>query len=146
MKKIGTYINGNTLTSIYDNGTKIRFTQDDDFDFAFAENMDVKICNYCDANCPYCLIPGTKIKVENGVKNIEEIIVGDKVLSYSEAHNSVEYQSCKKLYERNINEDIIVMETSSGSLYLTANHKVFTNRGYVRADELTIEDTIYEMD
>lgn len=47
-------MNGNTLTSIYDNGTKTRFTQDVDFVFAFAENMDVKICNYCDANCPYC--------------------------------------------------------------------------------------------
>lgn len=54
MKKIGTYINGNTLTSIYDNGTKIRFTQDDDFDFAFAENMDIKVCNYCDVGCTYC--------------------------------------------------------------------------------------------
>ena len=146
MKIIGSYTNGNTLTTIYDNGTKTRITQDDDFDFSFAENMDIKVCNYCDANCPYCLIPGTEIKVEGGTKNIEEITVNDKILSYSKTKDSVEYQPCKKLYKRNVDEDIIVIETSSGSLRLTANHKIFTNRGYIRADEITIEDILYEAD
>lgn len=145
MKKIGSYINGNTLTSIYDNGTKTRFTQDDDFDFSFAENMDIKVCNYCDANCPYCLIPGTQIAVDGGKKNIEDIIVGDNILSYSQAKNGIEYQPCKKLYKRNVDEDIIVINTSSGSLRLTANHKIFTNRGYVRADEITTDDILYEV-
>ena len=54
MKIIGSYTNGNTLTTIYDDGTKTRTTQDEDFDFSFAENIDIKVCNYCDANCPYC--------------------------------------------------------------------------------------------
>ena len=51
---IGTYVNGNVHTSIYDDGTKIRFTDEDEFRFNFAENIDIKICNYCDRNCPYC--------------------------------------------------------------------------------------------
>lgn len=54
MKLIGRYVNGNTLTSIYEDGTKVRYTEDDEYDLKFAENIDVKICNYCDANCKYC--------------------------------------------------------------------------------------------
>lgn len=53
-KLLGKYKNGNVFTSIYEDGTKVRFTYDNDYRFEFAENMDVKICNYCDANCPYC--------------------------------------------------------------------------------------------
>jgi hypothetical protein len=54
MKLIGTYINGNCTTSIYDDGTKIRETQDDEFDAAFPENIDIKITNQCDMGCPMC--------------------------------------------------------------------------------------------
>ena len=54
MNIIHSYKNGNVITSIFDNGTKIRFTKDDEFNFDFAENIDVKICDYCDANCAYC--------------------------------------------------------------------------------------------
>lgn len=54
MELIGQYKNGNYITSLFSDGTKIRATKDDEFNPAFAENMDVKICNYCDMNCPFC--------------------------------------------------------------------------------------------
>jgi hypothetical protein len=38
---------------------------------------------YC-SSCSTCFIGGTKITTENGVKNIEDIIVGDIVMSYLE--------------------------------------------------------------
>ena len=47
-------MNGNVRTSIYSDGTKERFTYDDEFHPAFAENMDIKICNRCDRGCPWC--------------------------------------------------------------------------------------------
>lgn len=47
-------MNGNVRTSIYSDGTKERFTMDDEFKPAFAENMDIKICNRCSAGCSYC--------------------------------------------------------------------------------------------
>lgn len=53
-KLLGRYKNGNVLTSIYEDGTKIRFTKDDEFHPVFAENMDVKICNRCDMGCKFC--------------------------------------------------------------------------------------------
>lgn len=54
MKLIGRYKNGNIRTAIFSDGTKIRETDDDEFIPAFAENMDIKISNYCDMGCTFC--------------------------------------------------------------------------------------------
>ena len=54
MELLGRYKNGNVITTIYSDGTKERFTYDDEFHPDFAENMDIKICNRCDRGCPWC--------------------------------------------------------------------------------------------
>ena len=54
MELLGRYKNGNVFTTIYSDGTKERFTYDDEFHPAFAENMDIKICNRYDRGCPWC--------------------------------------------------------------------------------------------
>ena len=54
MKILGSYKNGNFRTAIFEDGTKIRETNDDEFQAAFAENMDIKITNCCDMGCPFC--------------------------------------------------------------------------------------------
>lgn len=54
MELLGRYRNGNVITTIYSDGTKDRFTYDDEFHPDFAENMDIKICNRCDRGCPWC--------------------------------------------------------------------------------------------
>ena len=62
-KILHSYINGNTTVTIYDDGTKVRETEDDDFLPVFPENIDVKITNCCGWGCPFChenSIPGGK--------------------------------------------------------------------------------------
>ena len=57
MKQIGTYINGNYRVSIYDDGTKIRETLDEnatEFIPEFAENVDITITRQCSIGCPFC--------------------------------------------------------------------------------------------
>lgn len=54
MKLIGGYTNGNYKITLFDNGTKIRKTEDDDFKPNFSENCDCKITNKCDMGCAYC--------------------------------------------------------------------------------------------
>lgn len=54
MELLGRYKNGNVITTIYSDGTKERFTYDDEFHPIFAENMDIKICNRCDRGCSWC--------------------------------------------------------------------------------------------
>ena len=55
MELLGRYKNGNFVTTILSDGTKIRETKDDEFIPSFAENMDVKICNYCDMGCNFVM-------------------------------------------------------------------------------------------
>ena len=53
-KLIAAYKNGNYNVELYDDGTKIRFGDVDEFIPAFPENMDVCITKRCDGGCPYC--------------------------------------------------------------------------------------------
>lgn len=49
------YENGNCLVKIFQDGTKQRFVKINQQPRPlFPENMDVKITNWCDANCNYC--------------------------------------------------------------------------------------------
>lgn len=54
MNKIAKYKNGNTWTTIYEDGTKEHFTLDDEFDFSFSESCDVQISQCCDNGCEWC--------------------------------------------------------------------------------------------
>lgn len=60
MSLLGIYKNGNFTTKIFSDGTKVRETEDDEFVAAFAENMDIKISNYCDMGCKFCHEGSTK--------------------------------------------------------------------------------------
>ena len=53
-KVLHTYKNGNYIVRIYQDGSKVRLTLDDEFDASFPESIDIKITNYCDNNCPMC--------------------------------------------------------------------------------------------
>lgn len=60
MNLLGIYKNGNFITKLFSDGTKIRETEDDKFIPDFAENMDIKISNYCDMGCKFCHEGSTK--------------------------------------------------------------------------------------
>jgi organic radical activating enzyme len=51
IKLISSYVNGNTVVSIYEDGTKVRTGFGES---VFPESMDVKITDYCDAGCKWC--------------------------------------------------------------------------------------------
>ena len=53
-KLLHKYKNGNANVKIYNDGTRICETEDDEFKFEFPMNMDIKITNYCDKGCPFC--------------------------------------------------------------------------------------------
>lgn len=54
MELLGMYKNGNTINKIFSDGTRICETEDDEFKFDFARNMDIKITNSCSMRCPFC--------------------------------------------------------------------------------------------
>lgn len=52
---LGKYQNGNYVVKLFENGTKIRETKENEFLPQFAENIDLKITNRCTGtNCPFC--------------------------------------------------------------------------------------------
>ena len=69
MRLLGIYKNGNFTTKIFSDGTKVRETEDDEFVAAFAENMDIKISNYCDMGCKFCHEGSTKTGKHGDILN-----------------------------------------------------------------------------
>ena len=51
---MASYVNGNYNVELYEDGTKIRFADVDEFKPEFPENIDVCITKRCDGGCPYC--------------------------------------------------------------------------------------------
>lgn len=95
-----------------------------------------------------CVKKGELIKCKNGYKKIEDINIGDVVLSYNIDKDVTEYKKVlktyKNLYKSSSYDNLLDIELENGkSIKVTPNHKIYTkNRGYVRADELNNEDDI----
>jgi len=95
-----------------------------------------------------CLKKGQKLRTVNGLRNIEDIQIGDLVLSYNDKTNVNEYKKVNKTYKNMIKSKsykhfLKITLESGDKIEVTPNHKVFTrNRGYVRADELKEDDDI----
>ena len=54
-KLLGTYVNGNTIVAMYDDGTKERYIKDGEKSAPeFPESIDLKITNRCDMGCAMC--------------------------------------------------------------------------------------------
>jgi len=94
-----------------------------------------------------CLHPKTKIKTINGEKFIRDIKVGDIVLTYNEKNKNFEFKPVLEIYKNlSKNENMYEIQLENGDLLkITGNHKVLTQRGWIRADELTLEDEILEI-
>lgn len=67
---IGKYKNGNYIVSLYEDGTKIRETEDKDFIPAFSECCDMKITDKCDGGCAFCY-EGCTVNGQHGDLNAE---------------------------------------------------------------------------
>lgn len=69
MKLLGAYRNGNYNVTLFEDGTKIRATEDDDFIAEFPESFDCKITNYCDMGCVMCHENSTKEGLHGDILN-----------------------------------------------------------------------------
>jgi len=76
-----------------------------------------------------CLAQGTEVSVLQGIKKIENICEGDYVLTRNGFKKVIKagLTGIKEVYE---------LKVANRVLYLTGNHKVYTQYGYIRADKL----------
>jgi helicase len=87
----------------------------------------------------YCLLPDEDIMTNVEVKKISEIKMGDYVLTHTGTFKKV-LQLHKRKYEGDVYK--ITPRRLCLGVNLTANHKIFTENGKKRVDELTYQDKL----
>lgn len=92
-----------------------------------------------------CLHPDTLINTKNGKEKIKDLSKGDIVWTLND-NNELELKPIVKVHKNISSEQMYQIETEKGILRITGNHKVNTQRGWVRADELTLTDEIKDID
>lgn len=60
MKKIADYTNGNAHITLFEDGTRVMETGDDDFCFEYPTNNDITITHKCSQECKYCYLNCTQ--------------------------------------------------------------------------------------
>lgn len=87
----------------------------------------------------YCLLPDEDIMTNNGVKKISDIKIGDYVLTHTGTFKKV-----LQLHKRKYSGDVfkITPRRLCLGVNLTENHKIFTEDGEKRADELKLDDKL----
>lgn len=70
------YQNGNSKTTLYSDGTRIREIEGDSFIADFPENIDIKITNYCNMDhiCGYCHEQSNTIGKHGDLKQLYETL------------------------------------------------------------------------
>lgn len=92
-----------------------------------------------------CVVGGQKVKTSKGNKYINKIKVGNKIASFNEQTNEIEYKRVEQVKSSN-KEDIYEIETETGKIKITSDHPIFTKRGWILAKNLMKEDEILEME
>lgn len=85
-----------------------------------------------------CFLPGNKVVTSEGYKNIEDIKIGDEVVT-----RSGEFKPVVDSYEYDVEEECIELELSNGGkITCTPDHKFLLNGEWVEAQELSIGDKL----
>ena len=88
-----------------------------------------------------CFPAGTKINTDGGLKNIEEIKVGDKVWSYNELTGETGLQEIVRTMSRE-SDHTIELYTEGEIIETTAEHPFLTDNGWKDAADLQAGDRI----
>ena len=92
-----------------------------------------------------CFVKNTMVTTGDGVKPIQDINIGDLVLTLNESTKEKEFKEVENTFENlTISDELIEIELENREkIKCTPNHKFFTiNRGWVRAEELTTSDIL----
>ena len=109
-------------------------------DLSLLDNIDILLVDEC-------IRKNTLISTIKGDIKIQNIKIGDFVKSFNKITNKIEYKpvlnTWKNLNKSNSYEEFLEIELENGNIvHLTPNHKVYTDKGYKRADELSESDNI----
>jgi PKD repeat protein len=96
---------------------------------------------------PICFLAGTQVITAMGLKDIEDIRLGDKVLSYNEVTGKNEYSKAVRIFSRYRDKYIDVKLSNGTELKCTAEHPFYViGNGWVKAGELRLADKLVDKD
>lgn len=126
MKQIGSYVNGNTIVVLYDDGTKERYIRAGEAPHPeFPESIDIKITNKCDAECPMC--------AECSSPNGRHANLNNPLLSSVHAYTELAIGGGNPLAHPGLYEFLKQMAEKNVVCNLTVNQKHFMeNIGFLR--------------
>ena len=106
---------------------------------AYTEN-NLKIGEKEFAHLFYCFVAGTKVKTENGFKNIEDIKIGEKVYSFNLDNNEIELKEVLELIHSSA-KDTYKLTIGGKTVEMTSKHQVYiVDKGWTRAYNIKIGD------
>lgn len=90
-----------------------------------------------------CVDECTKVRLANGnEKYIKEIVEGDVVSSFDEAIGTFVDKEVTKVFDQGVRECIELTFDNGQTLQCTPDHPILTKRGWVKAGELTDDDSV----
>ncbi|CAM4413524.1 polymorphic toxin-type HINT domain-containing protein [Zobellia nedashkovskayae] len=94
-----------------------------------------KICVFA------CFPAGTRVAVNDGHKNIEEILIGDKVWAYNEDTGESNLKTVVQTMQREVDATIEIT-LGKETIETTAEHPFYTRTGWKDAADLTTNDEV----
>lgn len=92
-----------------------------------------------------CLAGETEVLTSEGLIKIEDIVndnhVGMQLLSYNESSGTLEQDVVEAVANTGV-QNTIEIDTDTGTLILTEDHPVLTDKGWKQAGDLTLTDKI----
>jgi len=86
-----------------------------------------------------CFISGTSITTPTGEINIENVKIGDNVLTYNPQIANLEWKPVVQVYQHNPSDYLLI----NNDLGITANHPIYSNNELIVAGELSIGDVLH---
>lgn len=126
---------GNTGVTTFQAGYQQINVEDDD-------NYQLSGSNFIVHNAP-CFVAGTKIHMEVGIKNIEDVKIGEKVITFNHSNNGSEFREVQKLQFKPDQPVITYVFGNGTELTGTKDHPLYIkDKGYASYDPaITFEDS-----
>lgn len=105
--------------------------------------VDLKITDFCSLGCHFCAIPGSLVATSVGHKPIQDVMKGDRVVSYDvETSSFVEDEVVYTMVRDYVGEVLSLELEDGGVLTVTPDHPILTKRGWVSAGDLEMRDEV----
>ena len=104
--------------------------------------------SYCSLLCNFCSIGSTNINTEKGNKQIKNISVGEKILSYNEKLDLLELDEVIKIHSRLVEPSELLSLTLEENgfqrnIIVTKDHRFYIKNNWVEAQDIQLGEEIY---